>query len=73
MTECEGTNLFSLLNPVFDSGAEVNASVNARIAVFGSCLGKARKRPRQASKRNTAGDRERHIVVTIEAAPPRTL
>ena len=69
----EAADVLSLLDPVLDGGAEVNARVDAGLAVLGGRLGKARKRPRQAGKRNTARNRKRHVVVTgrTDATPPK--
>ena len=46
--EHEAADLLPVRDPVLDGGAEVNARVDAGLAVFRGRLGKARERPRQA-------------------------
>ena len=71
--------IFFPFDSVLDSRAEVNTRINARNAVLGGRLGKARERTSHAGKWGAACDREGHMSLrknrrnTSAAAPPRTL
>src|SRR5262245_31901436 len=62
MSEDKTADLISLFDSVLDGGAKVNTGINARCAVLGGCLGKARKGASQAGKWRAACSRERYIV-----------
>ena len=60
--ECESTNVPPLLDPVHHGRAEVDTGVNAGLAVFSGCLGKAVIRACDAGERAAAGGGKWHAI-----------